>query len=70
MVTSPVGPVLHTGGRKVELASDDGLYAGFLDFFVELGDPIEIAVIGDGHARHAQFLRFFSEDFHVRGPVE
>ena len=70
MVACSVGPVLHTGGRKVELASDDGLYAGFLDFFVKFRHPVEIAVIGNGHARHPQFLRFFSEDFDIGGPVE
>ena len=71
MVACSVGPVLHTGGRKVELASDDGLYAGFLDFFVKFRHPVEIAVIGDWpRPAIPSSFAFLDEDFDIGGPVE
>src|SRR5207244_4102241 len=57
-------------GGHVGLAADDRLDAGGGGLLVELDGAEQVAVVGDGHGRHAEGLRFLDQGVNLVGPVE
>ncbi len=48
--------ILHAPGRRIDLASQDGLDALLLGFFIKVDDAKHNAVVGNGAGIHAQLL--------------
>jgi hypothetical protein len=61
---------LAGAGRHVELAPQQGLDPRGLGFLVEIQDPEQGAVVGDGHRRHAISLGLGQQVFHPDGPIQ
>ncbi len=61
---------LAGAGGHVELAPQQGLDPRGLGLLVEIQDPEEGAVVGDGHRRHAVSLGLGQQVFHPDGPVQ
>ena len=54
----------------VEFAADDRLHASMLGRVDKVDRAKDVAVVGHGHGRHAQFLHALAELFDVTGAVE
>ena len=61
---------LAGAGGHVELAPQQGLDPRGLGLLVEIQDPEEGAVVGDGHRRHAVSLGLGQQVLHPDGPVQ
>ena len=65
-----IGPVLVRTRSNVGLAADYRLDAGAFCFLIKFNRAKKIAVIGHGHGRHLEFLRFFHQLLHPNRSVE
>ena len=54
----------------VKLAADDGFDPVLVSGIDEVDSAEDVAVIGHGHSRHAEFLDALTEFFYVAGAIE
>jgi len=54
----------------VELAADDGLDPRLVGLLVEVDGTVHVAVVGDGHGGHPEFLGLFEEVAEADGAVQ
>ncbi len=47
--------IFHTAGSEIDFTTQDGFDAGFFAGLIEIDGAVEVAVIGHGDGRHAEF---------------